>query len=92
MRDTANEGESTTVKKAVVDSNPRGFLIKRYQEILSTASIQQTGQLKTVRDALGLPNTKITDAKIDALGLFFADRNKISHELDYVSGGTKRTS
>jgi hypothetical protein len=54
-----------------------------YVDDITRASLQGTGDLKAVRSALGLDQSKIPDSSIDSLGGFFTSRNAIVHDLDY---------
>ena len=55
-----------------------------YVAELTRPSLQGTGDLKTVRDALGITTTRLSDSRLDQLGSFFSARNEIVHELDFV--------
>ncbi|WP_410675495.1 hypothetical protein [Amycolatopsis sp. cmx-4-68] len=72
------------LRLAVLDADPRARLVELYVKAISNPSLQATGDLRTVRDALGLTDAQIGDVLIGGLAPFFAARNEIAHELDLV--------
>lgn len=70
---------------AICDPSPRQRLIDYYVDALVGSSLQRTSDLKRVRDALGVLDSQLTDAQIDRLQSFFAARNRIVHQLDYLA-------
>lgn len=79
---------------AICDPSPRPRLIEYCVDSLVGSSLQRTGDLKRVRDALGVSDSQLTDGQIDRLQDLFAARNRIVHQLDYeaVDGsGGRRT-
>ena len=79
-------------REAVAGLTPRSELIDLYVESLTGSSLQGSGDIKKVRDALGLPTSEIPDSSLDALDPFFAARNEIAHELDLIDSTGRGTS
>ncbi|PWK89492.1 hypothetical protein C8D88_102766 [Lentzea atacamensis] len=75
---------SAELRQAILDGDPRARLVELYVKVISTPSLQATGDLRTVRDALGLTAAQVSDHLVDDLAPFFAARNEIAHELDLV--------
>jgi hypothetical protein len=72
------------LRQAILDRDPRARLVELYVKTISKPSLQGTGDLLAVRDALGLTAEQITGDVVDELSSFFAARNEITHELDLV--------
>lgn len=72
------------LRQAILHREPRGQLVELYVKTISKPSLQATGDLLGVRDALGIPADRVRDADVNALASFFAARNEIAHELDLV--------
>lgn len=69
-------------RDALLDREPRTKLIDLYVSRLTGSSLQSSGDIKGVRDALGIEAETIPNEVIESLGQFFHARNQIAHELD----------
>ncbi|WP_340538093.1 hypothetical protein [Nocardioides sp. GXZ039] len=79
-------GDSVDVElqKAIVNADPAEAILKHYLSVRTKASFQGSGDLKRrVRNVLGIPSAKVSDAKLESLDKFFIARNSISHSMDY---------
>lgn len=77
---------------AIKDPDPRSILIELYVRERTRASYQGTGDLiKRVRDVLGIPNSRISKTRIEALNGFFTAHNSIVHALDYADPASTST-
>lgn len=86
------QAASAEFKAAIKDPDPRSLLIDLYVREKTRASYQGTGDLtKRVRDVLGIPNSRISKSRIDALSGFFIARNSIVHAMDYSDPATTST-
>lgn len=72
------------LREAILDRDPRDRLVELYVKTISRPSLQATGDLRGVRDAMGITAARISDDDVNALASFFAARNEIAHELDLV--------
>jgi hypothetical protein len=79
-----NGGKPGLVIKTMTADDPLAYMVDCYVDELTTGSLQQTEQIKQVRDSLGIPKDKISDHRIDELKAFLTDRNAIVHDLDAV--------
>lgn len=83
---------SAPFRAAIRASQPRAELVRLYVEAKTKSSYQGSNDVKDrVRDLLGIPNAKVPAARIAALDPFFAARNQIVHQLDYVDPGSAST-
>lgn len=72
-------------KAAVKGPEPSTELVRLYVEAKTKSSYQGSGDVRSrVRDLLGIPNSVVPTARINALDGFFRARNDIVHQLDYV--------
>ncbi|MFJ1551895.1 hypothetical protein [Streptomyces sp. NPDC088246] len=84
INEQLNEKASKAFRAAVIDPDPRTKLIDIYVEALTGSSLQGHKDLQRVRNALGIPESDISDSALAGLSPFFAARNEIAHELDLV--------
>ncbi|GAA2779344.1 hypothetical protein GCM10010505_04860 [Kitasatospora aburaviensis] len=84
INEQLNEKASKAFRAAVIDPDPRTKLIDIYVEALTGSSLQGHRDLQKVRNALGIPESDISDSALEGLSPFFAARNEIAHELDLV--------
>lgn len=77
-----NGSFSKSILPTLLDRDPRGRLIELYIVATSAPSLQSTGDLKKIRQALGLEDSMLPTDQIDGLAPFFKARNEIAHELD----------
>ncbi|HUK72002.1 MAG TPA: hypothetical protein VLW50_25080 [Streptosporangiaceae bacterium] len=71
------------LREAILNRDTRQ-MIGLYAADLAHSSLQDTSELTSVRDAIGITHSQLHDNRIDKLDSFFAARNEIVHELDYI--------
>lgn len=71
------------LREAILNRDTRQ-MIDLYAADLAHSSLQGTSELTSIRDALGIPHTQLADNRIGKLASFFAARNEIVHELDFI--------
>lgn len=68
--------------EAIISDDPRPQMVRLYVESLVTGSIQSEGDLRSIRDALGLDADAVSDESLVGLRGFLTARNQIAHDLD----------
>jgi hypothetical protein len=71
------------LREAILNRDTRQ-IVDLYAADLAHSSLQSTSEVTSVRDALGISSGQLTSNRIDKLESFFAARNEIVHELDYI--------
>ena len=85
------------LRTAVIAREPAEAVLRFYLAERTKASFQGSGDLiARVRNALGIPKNRVTDATLKSLDPFFEARNKIVHSMDFLdpenSAGSARKS
>ena len=75
---------SPFMRKAILDDDPKLRLIDLYVTERTAASLQGRKELMGVRATLGITERAIPDDRILRADSFFAARNEIVHELDFL--------
>lgn len=78
---------SPSVRKAILDGDPKARLIDLYVSARTGPSLQGKKDLVNLRAALGIPEQALPDEQLARVDAFFAARNEIVHELDFLPTG-----
>lgn len=76
------KGTSKDWMDAVLSDDPRKAMLDLYVAAKIKGSLQSEEGLRSMRDALGIAATAISDSDIASLGPFLKARNQVAHGLD----------
>ncbi len=80
------------LQRAVISMDPSREVLKHYIAVRTRSSYQGSGDLKKLRNTLGIPSARVPDGDLSALDDFFKARNSIVHSMDYTNEDESRST